>query len=210
MFESILRQKQVVIAAIAITALAGYVVPLNQFAAAQDLTADDIINQEGTATSNPTQSSTIEAPNTQTNAIVTGDANAEQTNTATSEANAASAAFGGSGGDACGDCDKKKDFKKDYKKDDKKRYYGSSGGSDGGDGGDASSTANAASSAEVSGNINVADTSADNNVQTNTNTQEFDVDQEQESEAEVENEATQINDNYFNVDLSGLDGLGDD
>jgi hypothetical protein len=204
MFESILRHKQLVIAAIAITALAGYIVPLNQFAAAQDLTADDIINQEGTATSNPTQSSTIEAPNTQTNAIVTGDANAEQTNTATSEANAASAAFGGSGGDACGDCDKKKydDYKK---KDDKKRYYGSDGGSSGGDGGDASSTANAASSAEVSGNINVADTSADNNVQTNTNTQEFDVDQEQESEAEVENDAFQINDNYFNVDLGGLD-----
>jgi hypothetical protein len=197
MFESILRQKQVVFAAIAVTALAGYVVPLNQFAAAQDLTADDIINQEGTATSNPTQSSTIEAPNTQTNAIVTGDANAEQTNTATSEANAASAAFGGPGGDVW---DNDKTIVKKAKK--VKVWDGSDNG---GDGGDASSTANAASSAEVSGNINVADTSADNNVQTNTNTQEFDVDQDQESEAEVENEATQINDNYFDVDLSGLD-----
>jgi hypothetical protein len=221
MFESILRHKEVVIAAIAITALAGYVVPLNQFAAATSIgelldpnggddtpttTADDTINQEGTATSNPTQSSTIEAPNTQTNAIVTGDANAEQTNTATSEANAASAAFGGSGGDAwssrgdkCTDdchsdkCDDDCHPDKCEKCPPTKVI--------GGDGGDASSTANAASSAEVSGNINVADTSADNNVQTNTNTQEFDVDQEQESEAEVENDAFQINDNYFNLDL---------
>jgi hypothetical protein len=184
--EAILRHKQLVIAAIAITALAGYVVPLNQFAAATILgndgttNFDDTINQEGTATSNPTQSSTIEAPNTQTNAIVTGDANAEQTNTATSEANAASAAFGGSGGDSSSS---------------------SSSSSSNGDGGWATSTARAASSATVTDNTNVADTSADNNVQTNTNTQSFDVDQEQESEAEVENDAFQINDNYFNLDL---------
>jgi len=202
MFESILRHKQVVIAAIAITALAGYGVPLNQFAAAQDLTADDIINQDATATSNPTQSSTIEAPNTQTNAIVTGDANAEQTNTATSEANAFSAAFGGSGGDAgCSDCDKKDKKKKVVDKKDGKKRSGFGGGSSGGDGGDASSTANAASSAEVSGNINVADTSADNNVQTNTNTQSFDVDQDQRSQAEVNQEATLISENYVNLRL---------
>jgi len=64
--EAILRHKQAVFAALAITALAGYVVPLNQFAWAQDgtITVDDVINQEGTATSNPTQSSTITAPNT--------------------------------------------------------------------------------------------------------------------------------------------------
>ena len=172
--EAILRHKQVVIAAIAITALAGYVVPLNQFAMAQDETTEledsDVINQEGTATSNPSQSSTVEAPNTQTNAIVTGDANAEQTNTATSTSFASSEAQGGDGG------------------------------------GNAFSAVQGGSTVIVQNNDNTADTSADNNDQTNTNTQSFDIDQAQSSVAEVENTATQFNDNYFNVDLSGIPG----
>jgi hypothetical protein len=169
--EAILRHKQVVIAAIAITALAGYVVPLNQFAVAQqETTSDDTIGQEGSATSNPTQSSTNEAPNTQTNAIVTGDANAEQTNTATSTSFASSEAQGGDGG------------------------------------GNAFSAVQGGSTVIVQNNDNTADTSADNNDQRNTNTQSFDIDQAQSSVAEVENTAAQFNDNYFNVDLSGIPG----
>jgi hypothetical protein len=226
--EAILRHKQLVFAAIAITALAGYVVPLNQFAAATlgpiiigdegatdgatdgDTNVEDSIVQEGTATATGEQNPTITAPNTQTNAIVTGDATASQTNTATSRANAFSAAvggfaIGGDGGDSCSDCDKKDPKKKN---DDKKRD-GSNGG-DGGDGGfaiggDAESDADATSSATVSGNTNVADTSADDNTQSNTNTQSFDLDLDQDVEAEVENEATQINDNYFNVEFDDLD-----
>jgi hypothetical protein len=168
--EAILRHKEVVIAAIAITALAGYVVPLNQFAVAQEETTEledsDAINQEGTATSNPSQSSTVEAPNTQTNAIVTGDATATQTNVATSESNANSVAYGGA------------------------------------DGGHAFSAVQGGSTVIVQNNDNTADTSADNNDQTNTNTQSFDIDQAQSSVAEVENLAQQINDNYFNLDFS--------
>jgi hypothetical protein len=217
--EAILRHKQVVIAAIAITALAGYVVPLNQFAAAQFLgeddgttNLDDIIAQDGTATASGEQNPTITAPNTQTNAILTGDASASQTNTATSTANAASAAFGGDaiggdGGNGCGDCGKdgkKKDWNKDHHgKDGKKNDCCGSSGGDGGFavGGDAESDARATSSASASFNTNVADTSADDNTQSNSNTQSFDLDLEQDVEAEVENEATQINDNYFNLDF---------
>jgi hypothetical protein len=220
MFESILRHKQLVIAAIAITALAGYVVPLNQFAAATILNDDgttnleDNIFQDGEASASGSQSSTITAPNRQTNAIVTGDATASQTNTATSTANAGSAAFGGSaiggdgGDDGCGDCDKKGDKNgHDWKNDDHKCDECNGGGGDGGFaiGGDADSRATATSSATVSGNTNVADTSADNNEQSNENEQEFEVEQEQDVEAEVENDATQINDNYFNVDLDLFD-----
>jgi hypothetical protein len=202
MFESILRHKQVVIAAIAITALAGYVVPLNQFAVAQDgedafTTLEDIIAQEGTATATGEQNPTITAPNTQTNAIVTGDATATQTNTATSSSTARSTAVGGSaeggdGGDSCGDCDKK----------------GSKNDGDGGNaiGGNAFSAAQSGSSVSVNNNINTADSSADNNDQSNTNTQSFDLDLDQEVEAEVENEAFQFNDNYLNLDLSSLPG----
>jgi hypothetical protein len=210
MFESILRHKQVVIAAIAITALAGYVVPLNQFAVAQDgedafTTLEDIIAQEGTATATGEQNPSIDADNTQTNAIVTGDATATQTNTATSSSTARSTAVGGSaeggdGGDACGDCDRK-DGKNSW----------SDGGSNDGDGGNAIggnafSAAQSGSSASVNNNVNVADSSADNNDQSNTNTQSFDLDLDQEVEAEVEQDAFQLNDNYFNLDLSRLPG----
>jgi hypothetical protein len=216
MFESItealLKHKQVVIAAIAITALAGYVVPLNQFAVAQGVgeedaftTLEDIIAQEGTATASGEQNPTITAPNTQTNAIVTGPATATQTNTATSTSTAASQATGGSaeggeGGDGCGDCDKK-DGKKSW----------SDGGSNDGDGGnaiggDAFSAAQSGSSVSVNNNQNTADSSADNNDQSNTNTQSFDLDLDQEVEAEVEQEAFNFNDNYFNLDLSSIPG----
>jgi hypothetical protein len=230
--EAILRHKQVVIAAIAITALAGYVVPLNQFAAATlgpiiigddgatdgatdgDTNVEDVLVQEGTATATGEQNPSIDADNTQTNAIVTGDATASQTNTATSRANAFSIAAGGDaiggdgGDDKCGDCDKKKDPKKKYDGDYSKSRDGSNGG--GGDGGfaiggDADSDADATSTATVSGNTNVADTSADNNDQSNTNTQSFDLDLDQEVEAEVEQDAIQVNDNYFNVEFDDLD-----
>jgi hypothetical protein len=219
--EAILRHKQVVIAAIAITALAGYVVPLNQLAAAQlggdDSTTnlEDFIAQEGTATATGDQDARITAPNTQTNAIVTGDAIASQTNTATSTANAASAAFGGDaiggdGGNACDDCNKPKkhDWNKghDGKKHDKKNDCCGSDGGNGGFaiGGDATSRADAAASSTVRDNVNVADTSADDNTQTNNNNQHFDQDLDQDVDADVDQDATQINDNYFNVDLSGL------
>jgi hypothetical protein len=212
MFESIteamLRHKQVVMAAIAITALAGYVVPLNQFAAAQDedafTTLEDIIAQEGTATASGEQNPTITAPNTQTNAIVTGPATATQTNTATSTSTASSSATGGSaeggeGGDGCGDCDKK----------DGKKSSWSDGGSNDGDGGnaiggDAFSAAQSGSSVSVNNNQNTADSSADNNDQSNTNTQTFDLDLDQTTTANVDQLAAQISDNYFNLDL-GLD-----
>jgi hypothetical protein len=209
--EAILRHKQIVIAAIAVTALAGYVVPLNQFAVAQVggeedafTTLEDFIAQDGTATATGDQDATITAPNTQTNAIVTGDARATQTNTATSTSTASSSAVGGSaeggeGGDGCGNCDKK---------DSKKRSW-SDGGSNDGDGGnaiggDAFSAAQSGSSVSVNNNVNVADTSADGNTQTNNNDQDFDQDLDQDVSASVEQLATQINDNYFNVDLSGL------
>jgi hypothetical protein len=202
MFESILRHKQLVIAAIAITALAGYVVPLNQFAVATT-NAEDNIAQDGDATATGTQSSTITAPNRQTNAILTGDATATQTNTATSTSTARSAAvggfaIGGDGGDSCGDCDKK----------DGKNSWSGGGASDGDGGnaigGDAFSLAQSGSSVSVNNNQNTADTSADNNEQSNENEQEFEVEQEQDVEAEVENEAFQFNDNYLNLELSGL------
>jgi hypothetical protein len=207
MFESILSHKQVVLAAIAITALAAYVVPLNQFAVAQDgnTNVEDVLAQQGTATATGEQNPSIDADNTQTNAIVTGDATATQTNTATSSSTARSTAVGGSaeggeGGDACGDCDRK-DGKNSW----------SDGGSNDGDGGNAIggnafSAAQSGSSASVNNNVNVADSSADNNDQSNTNTQSFDLDLDQEVEAEVEQDAFQLNDNYFNLDLSRLPG----
>src|SRR5215216_6594567 len=197
MFDSILRHKQLVIAAIAITALAGYVIPLNQFAVAQEedafTTLEDFIAQEGTATANGEQSSTITAPNEQTNAIVTGPATATQTNTATSTSTATSAAVGGSaeggrggngGDDGCGDCDKKDG-----------KHSWSDGGSNDGDGGnaiggDAFSAAQSGSSVSVNNNQNTADSSADNN--------------DQNVDADVDQDAFNINDNYFNLDLAGL------
>jgi hypothetical protein len=210
MFESIFRHKQVVMAAIAITALVGYVVPLNQFAVAQEedafTTLEDFIAQEGTATASGEQNPSITAPNTQTNAIVTGPATATQTNTATSTSTAASRASGGDaeggdGGDGgCGDC---KDGKKSW----------SDGGTNDGDGGnaiggDAFSAAQSGSSVSVNSNTNTADSSADGNTQSNSNTQSFDLDLDQTTTANVDQLAAQISDNYFNVDLDGL--LGDD